>query len=348
MKHTKFLIFVLYDSITNSIFDGQIAHPLLERKKNNPNLEIIIISFEKKIKKNKLHQIIQPYPSIKFIFLNKIPFLTPITLYPAIRTLHKHLLEYSSYTLIARGPLAGFICLKAAHTTPCNSLTIQARGALMEEYRYSTHSSKNFIVKKIQQWRARQFETIESSVYKKHNEQFPVIIEAVSNALKEYLTTIYKANPKSITLANLDIPTKISADTIQQWRKEIRSQLGIADQTVVYCYNGSLKRWQCPEDTINYFKQQLKIDNNSFLLVLTQDKESFENLLKQHKISSLYYSVLSVPHNVIYHYLAACDRGIIFREKNILNWVSRPTKILEYQAVGLPIIHNDTIALLQE
>jgi hypothetical protein len=51
---------------------------------------------------------------------------------------------------------------------------------------------------------------------------------------------------------------------------------------------------------------------------------------------------------MIYHYLAAADIGIIFRKPHIINWISRPTKILEYQAVGLKIIHNNTVAMLAD
>jgi hypothetical protein len=149
-------------------------------------------------------------------------------------------------------------------------------------------------------------------------------------------------------LAHYDIPKKISGENIQAWRKQIRKELNIDNQTTVYCYNGSLKPWQCPLETISYFKEELKINNHCFLLVLSQDKSAFENLLKNENIESHHYAILSVPHREIYKYLAASDRGIIFREKNIINWVSRPTKILEYQAVGLPIVHNNTIALLQE
>jgi hypothetical protein len=57
--------------------------------------------------------------------------------------------------------------------------------------------------------------------------------------------------------------------------------------------------------------------------------------------------VRNVPHGMIYRYLAACDIGLIFREPHLINWTSRPTKVLEYQAAGLEIVHNNTIDFLQ-
>jgi len=35
---------------------------------------------------------------------------------------------------------------------------------------------------------------------------------------------------------------------------------------------------------------------------------------------------------------------MLFREQTIVNWTSRPTKLLEYQAVGLEVVHNNTVA----
>ena len=37
---------------------------------------------------------------------------------------------------------------------------------------------------------------------------------------------------------------------------------------------------------------------------------------------------------------------MLVREKDIINCVSRPTKMLEYQSAGLKIVHNNTVAWL--
>ena len=344
-----YLIFVLYDSITNSIFEGQIAQPLLQRKKINPTQKIIIISYEKNCLDPLLQEIANHHLALTFIFLKKIPFITPTTFYPAIKKLHILLKLYPNYTLIARGPLAGYICLKATAKTNCLDMIIQARGALKEEYCYATKNTKNFFIANLQKWRIQQFKNIESLVYKKQAFfNFPITIETVSNSLKDYLINFYNADPQSIIIANQDIPQKIKPETILQWRKEVRMELALDNKIHVYCYNGSIKPWQCPQETIAYFKQQLKINNNNFLLVLTQDKHAFEHIMHKENISSHHYSILTVSHQNIYRYLAACDTGLIFREKTTMNWVSRPTKVLEYQALGLSIVHNNTIALLHE
>ncbi len=130
------------------------------------------------------------------------------------------------------------------------------------------------------------------------------------------------------------------------WRIQARSELSISDQKTVYCYNGSAKSWQCPEDTVDFFIIEYKKNNNAFLLILTQDIEIFENILTRKNLPKNSYIIKKVTHKEIYKYLSAADYGLIFRENNILNWVSRPTKALEYEAVGIKIIHNNTVDFL--
>ena len=60
------------------------------------------------------------------------------------------------------------------------------------------------------------------------------------------------------------------------------------------------------------------------------------------------YLVLSAKQDDVFRYLSVADAGLLFREKNVVNWVSRPTKMLEYRSVGLKIIHNNTVAWLSE
>ncbi len=82
------------------------------------------------------------------------------------------------------------------------------------------------------------------------------------------------------------------------------------------------------------------------MLILTQNKKKFQDLLKKYDLDPSRYYVQTVPHEEVLRYLAACDSGILFREPHIINWVSRPTKVLEYQAAGLEIVHNNTVEML--
>jgi hypothetical protein len=82
--------------------------------------------------------------------------------------------------------------------------------------------------------------------------------------------------------------------------------------------------------------------------VLTTDKKEFEVLLVRSGLSQHMFCVMTVAHQDIYKYLAACDTGLVFTKKNIISWVARPVKAMEYRSVGLNIIHPGTVAWLNE
>lgn len=333
------LVVIVYDSITNSVFESQVIIPLMQQYQVTK--KIIIITFEKElISAHITETLANNYSTITFIILKRFPLISILNLYFDSWRVKKILSKFSIYQLQARGPLAGFIALKAHSPLHCTQILIQARGLLAQEYRY-TNSPLSWLGK----LRYQVFENIEAVVYGQKN--IPVTIQAVSCALKEYLIHTYNTAEQTIIIAEHDTPPTISAHQVQAWRREIREQLSIDNTVHVYCYNGSIKPWQCPQDVIQFFQEELAKTSHIFLLVLTQDKQQFTEILHATKIQPQQYQILTVPHNQIYRYLAACDSGIIFRKPDIINWVSRPTKVLEYNAVGLTIIHNNTIAELQ-
>ena len=173
-----------------------------------------------------------------------------------------------------------------------------------------------------------------------------ITVEAVSSAMKDYFMATYNMSSSIISLAETDIPSIIPAQKVKAWHSTTRQELGIGEDRYVYCYAGSAKTWQCPQEIIDFFIKARQAKPESYLLLLTQDTALFEQLCNKAQLSPQDYTVLHVPHDQLVHYLSAADAGLIFREKHILNWVSRPTKILEYRSVGLTIIHNNTVEML--
>lgn len=312
-------IYVIYDSVTNSVFDGQMLARITS--------DDVLISFEPDIHKAQKKKL-----PIHVHLVARLPFIHTFFLIQHTAQLKKILSQYTGYELIARGPIAGYIALHAIDPR-CTNFTVQARGLLGQEHLY-THRADHWLQRMLHRIRARQFQVLEKKIYT----NYQVRIEAVSPALATYIKTTYHAH--HVTVATDDIPAPMPVAEKDTARAQIRLLLNITTQTV-YCYNGSAKPWQCPELVISFFK---KHKNNSVLLILTQDIQAFEKLLME--IPKSQYRLCTVEHSDIYRYLAAADYGIIFREQSIVNWTSRPTKVLEYQAVGLPIIHNNTIAYL--
>jgi hypothetical protein len=337
------LIAIIYDGITNSVFESQFLQPLINQKKEDPERLIWLVSFES----NTTIPIPESLKGsgISYVLLKKIPFLGQFFLRIAAYQLKKILSYFDQYELLARGPLAGFICLHALRKDRCVGVTIQARGLLAEEYAYTHRHEKNNLMYWVRLLRKKQLHALEKYVYSDALYANSLLtVQAVSPALANYLATTYGTLTNRVSIAEHDIPSIISLEQRNSWRVAMRTQMHIASHVQVYCYNGSIKPWQFPEGVLEFFKERYREDPTRILVILTQDKEAFESLICKFRIPSAAYRIYTVPHASVYEYLAACDVGILFREQTVVNWTSRPTKLLEYQAVGLEVVHNNTVA----
>lgn len=347
MTKTTSLVFVLYDGIEHSVFEGQVLAPLLKKLARNKELVITIISFEKIYpSEKKLLYLKSIHPRLHIKLFRKTFFLGWISLTVGAWQLYSYLKKFKEYTLIARGPLAGIIAQKAL-TEKCTSFIIQARGLLAEEYRF-THARSSFIMKWVHLLRARQLNYWEKQAYS-YQATVPFSIEAVSIALKNYLIQYYHLAEHIFFFNHQDdTPKSIKPAQRISLRSTLREKLKIPENAYVYVYNGSAKSWQCPQETVQFFKEQLTHNKNAFLLLLTADLKLFKKICKEQNLPLTSYRIITVSHKNILPYLCTADQGILLREKNIINWVSRPTKYLEYKAAGLPVVHNHTVAFLDQ
>ncbi|MFC1894401.1 hypothetical protein ACFLYH_00460 [Candidatus Dependentiae bacterium] len=348
----KKLTFIVYDGIQNSVFSSQVLRPLLNLLKKNNKLKINLISFEKeKISNTILLNLIPTHNRLNFILCKKLPFFGKLSLRFAVYQLKKIFKKIQSDEIITRGPLAGWITIKALTKKSGVSpkIILQARGLCAQEYRFvCQYKKENFINKWARKIIVQKLHQIELEAYNKNNNlKFDFYIESVSPALKNYLMINFGAKSSKITIAKDDIPKKLSQKDIEFFRKKIRENLKISDDTKVYCYSGSYKVWQCLPNIVDYFSEKIKKDKKKFLLILSSDKIDIENLIKDKNIEKNKYKILCVKASELHKFLAACDVGFLFRDKDIINWVSRPTKMLEYQSVGLEIVHNNTIGCLE-
>lgn len=356
------LTVVLYDSIMNSVFKSQVLEPLLKKLANNSNLEITIVSFEKQdYDQTVLTDIIPAHDRLHVLIYPRIPFIGKASLYYARHHLLRLLADIPSDQIIARGPLAGWIVLStltkilekypeqfredAVGNLP--RITIQARGLCAEEYRF-THltNDASWISKKWHSYIYGALHTIERETFSLEEFVLDCTIESVSPALSMYLTNEFNTPSHAITLAKDDIPEPIDTDQRISWREEIRTKLNIPSTAYVYCYSGSVKPWQCVAESIFYFFEVYQKNPSVVLLLLSRDVKKLVELIGGAGIPESAYRICSVKPEDLYKYLAAADAGFLLRQRDIINWVSRPTKLLEYQAVGLEVIHNGTIGML--
>lgn len=328
-------ITIIYDSITNAVFKSQVITPLINRINNQPDHFYHLISFEKDSVE------VPQYNNITIALFKRYHYINSWSLWPAIKQVKQYLQSFSSYSITARGPFAGYIALHAQDNR-CTQLIIQARGLAAQEYAYAHENHNNWFHK----LRTAQFHHLENIVYS--TQQKHVVLEAVSPALKQYLIETFNANPQIITIAQDDLPQALSITEQLAYRQTIRSFLNIPDNKTVYCYSGSYKPWQCPKETFDFFLEKYTHDQNTYLLILTPDICAFQTDAQEMNLPPQSYQVHSVKEHEILQYLTAADYGILLRKPHIINKVSRPTKALEYQAAGLNIIHNGTVDYLKE
>lgn len=328
------LLYLLYDGIENTVFASQVWQPLVKLAQNDPEQKIRLISFER----TTIAKINYHHPQIEIICLTRSFFWGKLSLWIDYQKIKRYC-PNTLFTITARGPFAGWISLKLQNQN-CQSLKIQVRGLAAAEYQY-VHISSNLLKHFFYKLRFKQLHKLERSVFEAKSSR--LTLECVSTALKDYILQNFQATTRQIKIAQDDLPDPIEPNLVQMWRKAMRTKLNILPNIKVYCYSGSTAKWQCLDKLISYFKARLKIEPDAKLLILCPKADDFKQILEQAQINPANYAVYTVPHKQIYEYLAAADYGILFRKKDLINFVSRPTKALEYLAVGLPIIHNNTV-----
>ena len=254
-------------------------------------------------------------------------------------------------------PLAGYVAFKALALAQKKSalqsysptVTVQARGLCAQEYWFThMHDGAGLVHKLVRSCLYSSLARLERKVYAAAYTNNPFTIESVSPALKNYLVRHFGARTTGIAIAHKDIPKKVEPKQVLDWRTQVRQELAIPESAYVYCYSGSFKPWQCAQESIEYVVGQFGKNSEAFLSILSSDRQNFEHACAASNIDMTRVRITSVQPEQVTKYLAAADAGLLLRHKDPLNWVSRPTKLLEYQAVGLKIVHNNTIALLSE
>lgn len=354
------VVMVIYDGMENSVFESQVVAPLLAELEANPRVEVTLVSFERgDLPSSFVCKKVPSHDRLHLVLARKLPFFGILSLRPALWQLIKILRFTGGNELRARGPLAGWLVLRVAEKFVNKQavlrgfipqVLVQARGLAAEEYRYAmARSSRNMLQRMRDMITKKLLYHVERSVYGYRGiiaQKGRFIVESVSSALRDYLIQEFGALQEYLTIATRDITPRVNAEFVATWRSKRRNELGIPLNAEVYVYSGSFKPWQCASETVAYAADLLAKNQQAFFLVLTGDVEQFKKSIVQVKIPTNRYHVLCVSSAVLTEYLAVADAGFLLRESDVINWVSRPTKMLEYQAVGLEIIHNNTVACL--
>jgi len=165
----------------------------------------------------------------------------------------------------------------------------------------------------------------------------------VSNGLRDYFINTFAAqNDKFVIYPCLADETKFYYSPIL--RSEVRKDLGIEANVTVIIYSGGVKqKWHKLDHMLTFFKEFLKNNSNSKLLLLTNDQKSLDERLVDFYDIISHVVITSVPNQEVVNYLNAADFGLLFRDNTPMNNVASPTKFAEYMLCGLPVIISEGV-----
>lgn len=125
---------------------------------------------------------------------------------------------------------------------------------------------------------------------------------------------------------------------------DIRSNLGIDQDTFVLGYVGSIGTWYMLDEMLDFYVQLRSIKKKAHFLFLTNEPvQSVLSAAEKKGITKKETSVLSVLHHEVPHYISSLDASIFFIRPTFSKKASSPTKQGEIMAMGVPIVCNTSV-----
>ena len=350
---------IIFDGIHNTVFYAQLLKPMIDKRNMHGNVHTQIISFEKQ-PKSIVTSGIYEHANSTYIIHQRIPYIGCITLLPAILTIFMHIIKLLCYyratqktvsiTLLARGPFAAYALRRAWQMLPISiiprhitlNMHIQIRGIAAEEYRLYPSQFGSWLQKK----RYRQLNNLEKKAYAAAYQNEPITFEAASNALADYAIATYRTTQEHMQIAPHRLPPPLPPTIRRQQRIAIRKQLGIAPDARVFVYSGSTQPWQCIAEMIDHFTHVRTQNKKAHLLLLTPDIDTMKAYIQHYQLDVSNYTIMSVLPTEVVTYVCAADYGYLLRKPHIVNWTSMPTKLQDYYAAEICVLHNQTVAYI--
>ena len=128
----------------------------------------------------------------------------------------------------------------------------------------------------------------------------------------------------------------------ENWRREVRSELGWGNGEKVLVYSGSLGSWYQLAEMLDFFAVASESIAGLRFLLLTPHLARAQSAVQEKGLASRVI-VRHLGPDAVPRFLAAADAGICFLGKHPSKIASSPTKYAEYLAAGLPVVTNGWI-----
>jgi len=124
-------------------------------------------------------------------------------------------------------------------------------------------------------------------------------------------------------------------------REKARQRLGIAANTPVLAYLGSLGSWYMGDEMLDFFGVYLSRHQDARFLFVTPDKpDSIRAAATARGIDPERLIIRAASREEVPQLMSAADLGIFFIEPVFSKTASSPTKMGEMLALGLPLVTN--------
>jgi len=327
-------IYLTVGEENNLIFESQVLQLINCFEQQNKSIRLIsfknfLTSKDKLTNKIRLYINETPYNLLNY---NIIPiyklwlFTHSKKIKNIIRNIYK---ENDKILIICRGHRASAIANKTKEMLSTYDIKVlfDNRGLPLIENQY------NNILKRV----FKELVDVNLMEYSAENSDF---YSFVTNNLANYLfdKTSFDRSKKHFVF-----PTGINVEEFQ-----MNNRFSDSDRKKVV-YIGSLAKWQNINKIVKTFNKMHYLYNNISFDIYTNQTEEAKNLLSSSKHSkSIEINIKYKPHKELLKILPKYDFGVIIRDNTIINKVAAPTKISEYLSVGLKVIYDGEIGVIND
>jgi len=337
----KQAVYLTYDGLTDPLGFSQILPYQIEIAQAFPQIEFLIISFEKTSRyrhwKEKVENLIAG-KNIRWIPLRYTripPILSQLwNLYLLYRILRKALKTQRVVLIHTRSYMTSLVAFYLKQRF--SFLWIFDMRGLWADERVEGNlwSLKNPIYRTVYRFfkkKEKAFLRQADWIITLTHRSVPILSQIAEKPIEEKLSVIPTATDYQVF--------QLSGEEPKTLRKNLFPSL--PESATLLVFSGSLGTWYLLDEMLLFFKLLLTQQPNSYFLFLSHsDPHLILKQIKEMGISNDRVFIRSVHYTEVPRYLEASSGSICFIKPTFSKTASFPTKIGEYLAMGLPVIAN--------